>query len=534
MSSMALIKAVQNTRPRINKELCEGLTSARLKTAPSQINRVLRTTFENSKVVQYLDWEYCTPNEQFNYTVRKRNNSRQFDHAVNDMIMLKLRFKFATGQIHEEPLLVPFSEKYNIIKVRGTRFVASPTWADNLFSLEGQTLFMPVTKNKIKFHRESYRFIADGEHWTADIHHSRLQNLERSNVPTNRQPLLLNYLLAAHGVTKTFKDLFKADITYGLGDEITEELYPKDKFVICTSFGKSPINRKVHQTLDVRLAVKIEDFARLDIQSVIAGFFYLTDCGSERNFLDIEQFENVELWKMSLVFFTWRSIDQELGQRQIQAHIETVNQYIDELVLLRLQKENLDVTNINELFIYIIQNFTDMSVHNIPCDTSDKYLHVTNTMIFDIVKMISELSFAVEKLSGDRLTENNIRNCFRDAFAYDRALKVVSTNKAAIATLDSPNECAFFKVTGVCNTANKMTGKGRSMDSNNPATVCHPSQAITHSYGLKSKASPAIGTRVNPFLELDAYDKVVIRKDQEEIYDNALELLGFPARKKTI
>lgn len=525
-----LLHAIQNSKPRLNKDIAEGLTSQQLKDGVKVIDKVLRSTFQHFDFISYEGIAFCSPREQYILQVRKRNGQRLYDHAITDMYMVKLKFNFLNGIRHEEPLLIPFSKIFNLITIRGSKFVASPTFADNLFSLDNGSVFVAVQKNKIMFHRESYRFIANNRHWTADIHHSKIQNLDKSNVPTNRHPLLLLYLLCTHGLTETFSKMFNCDINYGDKEDITIDAYPADKYVICQTFGVFPGVRKSEEVTDIRIAVKIKDFERLDVQSAIAGFFYITDYSSERSFIELDELENVEMWKMAMVFFTWKNIDTETGLKQVDSHLETVMQYLDDVVVAKIKTEGLKIENVNELFLHIIKSFSKMAINDIPNDTSTKYVHVNSVLLFDIIRMISELSFALSKLEGERLTENNIRNCFRDYFSFDRAYKLVTTGKNAITTLDSPLSNLFYKVTGIVASTNKAQGKAKGNDANDPKNAAYPTQAVTHSYQYKTKSSPPGLSRFSPFLELDDNMGVKVRDDQKEVVNNALELFRSKQR----
>lgn len=530
MAKHRLLKRIQDSKPRLNTDIAEGLTSAQLKDAVKVIDKVLFSTFQHFDFISYEGISFCTPREQYILQVRKRNGQRLYDHAVTDMFMVKIKFNLLNGIKHEEPLFLPFSKMYNLITIRGSKFVASPTFADNLFSLDNGSVFVAVQKNKIKFHREPYKFLANQRHWSADVHHSKIQNLDKSNVPTNRHPLLLLYLLCTYGMTETFSKMFNCDIVYGDKEDITVDAYPANEFVICKTFGEFPGVRKSEEVTDIRLAVKIEDFNRLDVQSAIAGFFYITDYSSEKSFIEIDELENIEMWKLAMVFFTWKTIDTELGLKQIDSHLETVMQYLDDVVVSKLKTEGLKINDINELFLHIIKSFSSMAINNIPNDTSTKHIHVTSVLLFDIIRMISELSFALSKLEGDRLTENNIRNCFRDYFSFDRAFKLVTTGKNAISSLDSPLSNLFYKVTGVVASTNKSIGKAKGNDANDPKNAAYPTQAITHSYHYKTKSSPAGLGRISPFLLLDDNMGVKIRPEQRDVLNNALELFRSKQR----
>lgn len=530
MHKLKLIRHIMGKQPRFNEEICEGICAERMTHAASYIDKIITAASQGFRGVTYEGFDNCTPKEQFTFTVRKRNSTRSFEHAHSDMYMIKTKFKILGKTDFVQPLLIPYVRRGNLLTVRGSTFVASPTYADNMFSVEGGSLFMPVTRNKIKFHRESYRFLADGVDWTADVHHSKMQNLDRSNVPTNRHPLLMNYLFALYGVTGTFKDHLNAEIHYGTEDEITLEKYPIEDWVHCSTLGVPPIARRI-ELFDARLVVKREDFDRPDIQSAIASFYYMTDYGSERTYLDLDEFDlkdeetgHYTMWLFSLSYFTWKTIDIDLAIRQLIVHLNTVESYLDDLVLARLRNEGLNITSITELFIFIIQNFAAMDIATELSDQSNKYIHVTNVLLFDIVKMISELMFALNKLSGDRLKESNIRKAFIDAYHYDKAMKITSGNKACIDSLDSANDLLLLKATATICGGNKGSSKSKMGDMSNPALKLNATHSLLYTTAFKTKSTP-IGNKVNIFLELGPQDKVLVPEAVAPIIDQAAKLL---------
>lgn len=521
---LEFINAMCDDAPKFNRRLCEGLSTLEMRNAETFIDKVMQAAAESFHGVTYHGYKRCTPEEQFFYTTKKRHGRRTFEHAHSSMYMLKMKFSIFGKTTIWQPLLMPYLERGNLFTLRNSRFTVSPTLADNLFSVDSESVFMPMTRSKVKFVRMMYHFMADGRTISGDVHHSRLHFTEKSKVPTGRFPTLMNYLFCMYGFTNVFSNLFDAEVKYGSREEINPDTYHESEYVICSSRGVSPTRRNYEMT-DIQLAVRREDFERNSVKSAISAFFYILDHYSEREIVDEDFLEDTEFWKATLVFFTWKTIEAGQGLQQIENHLNSIGQYIDELVKNKLRYENIDVSTIDQLFVFIINNFSEMSIGSDVADTQGKQLQVVPIVLLDVIMMISQFMFQMQKHADPkRCTERNIRQCFAKFFKFNAAERIVRGH-AEVESLDSATDCMISKVTANLVSQNKRSSKSKMSEMTDPAFALHPNLAISNTYTYITKSSPSARARANPFMNTGVNNEVLPIEGTEHIVEQAIKCL---------
>lgn len=521
-----LLTAMMADAPEFNRRVCEGLSWHELSKSEAFIDKVMQAAASSFTGVTYEGYERCTPEEQFYYTTKKRHNRRTYEHAHSSMYMIKMKFRIFGKAVHWQPLLLPYLERGNVFTLRNSRFVVGPTLADNLFSVEPESVFVPMTRSKVKFVRMMYHFLANNATMSGDVHYSRLHFAEKSKVPTNRFPTLMNYLFSMYGVTNVFKNMFDTEIHYGNKEEINTDRFPPSDWVICSSRLESPMRRNYTMT-DIRIAVPVNCFERNSVKSALAAFYYITDYYSEVETIHPDDLEDPEMWKAVLVHFTWKTIEPGQGMQQITNHLESIGQYIDELVKNKLRYENVDVDTIDQMFVFIINNFAKMCVESDVSDPLGKQLQVVPIVLLDVIMMISQFMFQMQKHSDPkRCTERNIRQCFAKFFRYNVAERMARGGHREVESLDSATDSMAAKVTSIIHQQNKRGGgKSKMSEMSDPAFALHPNQAYSNTYTNITKSDPSGRSRVNPMICLGPNCEVLPIPGTEDIVEQAIEMV---------
>lgn len=525
MPDLNVLRKTHARVPKMNASICEGLAVEEMKGCEEYIDRVMSCAAECFPPgLVYTGYKRVTPRAQFAEMTRPRNNKRSFEVTRSDMYMTRFNFAFEGKALKPRYLMMPYVNRGGIIKIRDSKFVISPTLVDNLFSVEDEKVYMPVTRSKLTFFRHPYYFIANDQTITTDIYWSKLHYSRKDEAAKTKFPQLVNYLFCHHGVTGTFKKYFDTDVVIGNTNTITEEQYPATDWVICQTKGIKPKTRGFTGDItNVRLAIPIEKFTKT-IKSVVASFYHILDNTTYLPFMVDEYMDDVSVWKRALARFIWKDVVERQACQQIDGHLRSISHYLDELVLRKFRYEGIEVDNILSLFVYIIENFPRMTIENNVAGTHGKFLSVVPNVMFNAVKMIFNLMFELDRLEGAKLRMDSINRLFDRNFKQIVMMSIPTTNPE-VTTLESATDCLVYKTTSQIVTHSKAGSKSKSAEMNNPAFLLDPEQCTAHSILMISKSSPSARGRIQPFIETDKHGKIIPNPRLAPLRDNLRELM---------
>ena len=510
-----VISALQNSMPRFNENVCEGLACKQLTDVDDHIHQVvvaISKTFPEG--LTYHGYRRCTPYEQFQYQSHLPGRPRLFDMSPSDVYMAQFHFKFQGKDLPPKPMLLPYVNRGGVITLRGSKFVISPAMVDNLFSIEEGNIFVPLTRSRINFSPVHTSFIANEREVNVDAVYSLLYNLKKGEGATKCVPTLANYLFAYHGVTETFKRYFGVEVHIGSEKKINKDNFPSNKWVICKSNGNTYSRRYgSYSKTPMRIALPASEFkSRRELESTVGAYFYVLDHISDHGFVTEEQLDTPRLWQRALVRFIFKSIDSEQKAiTQIETHLESLNYYIDELVRRKLEYEKIPVKNMKELLHYMICNFTNMTMSAEVSSTHNKYLVTTQFVLHDITCDLFRMMYSTKKLTGARLTIDAVEKVLR-GFPTDKILNIASSGHGEVNSLESASDCMLWKVTMPVIPQTRATGKtgnNKASEMKDPTYQLSETITTTNSYLAISKSAPSGRGKLNPFMRLEENGAVI-------------------------
>jgi len=535
-----VIGMLQDKMPRLNPEICEGLAMSQLDQVEDTIHQVMLSIAKSfPEGVTYHGYSRCTPKEQFLAQSNLPNRPSRFDMSPSDLYMVKFHLQFNGKPMKHRYMLLPYANRGGTIQLRTSVFHISPAVVDNLFSVEDNNVFVPLTRSRINFSSIFASYIADGQEvYTKAVFSPLFKPKKEQEQATHRWSTLANYLFAYHGMSEAYKRYFGLDVVYGL-NEINEENYPRDKWVICSSDGnRSTRRRSKGAAMDkspIRLAIPRKQYFHPDHQAtneeLVAATFFVLDHLCHLGFMNVDDLDNPGLWSRALIRFIFKNADKEKKyMEQIEAHLETLNHYVDELVRRKLKAENIPVTDMKGLIHYMMVNYTRMVSECQPNDNEGKCLSITQFVLFDIVCALFKMMYATKKLEDQRLTPEGIEKAFR-TFPVDKIFEI-TTGHGEVSTLETASDCLIYKVTTPVISQTKATGKSenqKASEMKNPAYALHPSVIGPYSYVAINKSEPSGKGRVNPFIKLGKNGRIISDPGLEPLMRNVEELLAEPA-----
>lgn len=519
-----LLQLMRQEAPKLNSRLCEGYAYEESFNFERHLDQVARQVARGlPEGMQYAGYTRVTPQERLAEVTRPKNNKRSFEISRSDMYMLRMNFKFQGQALKPRYIFIPFLRHGGTMALRDSKYLITPTLSDNLFSIEDGTIFMPVTRARFTFNRAPYHFMANGRTETVDIYWAKLHHSKKNEAPKSRLPQLVNYILTEHGLTRTFKQFFNADIVYGDSDMINDTDFPEDEWVITRTSGVKPrgrITAYIPPTLNI--AVRKEDYNRT-IMSALASVFYIADVCSQLEFFDIRDLDDPLLWRRALARFIWKSVDERDAIKQVDDHLASIQDYIDDIVIAKLRHEGIEANGILELFHYIVVNFADMTIHNDVAGTHNKMLTVTPNVMFPAVAMLFNMMFTLQRIDPARLRLDAIERALDKTFKSSVMLRIGSGHPE-VSILESATDQMCYKISGQLHVPSKNSGKSKSGEMQDPAFWLHPEMITAHSWLMITKSSPSGRGRLNPFMQLDSEGHIIPNPEHDKFRQNLKEL----------
>ena len=516
MLGTKLLKRCMDTAPRMNPELASGLAYHQSTSIERYIDQVIDcASISFPEGLTYHGYRPATPEEQLTHLTRQYRSKKNYELAPSDLYMCAYFFKFKGEELKTRYIQLPYIRPGGLIRVRGSSFVVSPVLTDNIFSITNDQIYMPVTRGKLTFKKINVNFKANGEVVSVDAIYSLIYNIKREDKHSQRESLLIHYLLAVYGVKETFRKYFGFDIVYG-EEDITPQKYPSSDWVICSTQGLRPANKGYNNYMpsSMRIAVPKEHYSQT-VASAVGGIFYIID--REPDMVSPEHMENILFWRRLLPRFIKSNVGLETkAMDEMNAHFESLDAYMDDLVRRRLQQEDIPRENIYDLLAHVMNTFSERTMN---CEAADmitnKQLETIRPLLTDIVYSISTLTFKLWKMQGERLNLQNIMGDF-DKFFPTNAIYKINRSHGEVSSLESATDLLPLAVTKSLIPQTKATSVRKSNRENemtDPAFALHPSQCLVSTYLFITKSDPSARSSINHFLKLGPNGEVIVEPE---------------------
>ena len=527
--------------PPFNESICEGIAIEHMAKVESYINNVIKCA--EPGFPEGLRYEYpqrCTPKEAYAFATRNgsKNNSnkRSFELAESNIYLMKYYFSFNGEMLPPKYLYLPYVTDGGMISIRGARFCISPVLTDKAISVGPDSLFIPLTRAKLTFNRILHHFIINGMTTSAYIVYSTVYNRSQKNIRLNGKPTvqanhtLMHYLFCKYGVIKTFKYFAGADVVIGKPDDITVAKYPRDQWVICQSTGLKPhgLKDRYYVSTQLRLALPAEQYNQV-VASMIGGFFYVVDHFPQRiepQYLDGDG--ELHLWRVLLGHVIWGSnVSEGKLAEDANAHMESLDEYVDEMAREILREENIHAADLYQLFMYIIENMSELILTG-STDVGSMYnkrLTVLRYVLSNLIGAIFQFMFKLRSNTKKQLTKEDIITAM-NRINSDTIVQI-NKNHGEVTTVSSPGDNKFFKITSKivlqANSAGKSASKGSL---NDQSMLLHSSILEIGSFGNLPKSDPTGRSVANGHLICDEAGNIHRNPDLKDVIDNVQRLIN--------
>lgn len=528
-----LFDLIQTEVPKMNPLICKGLVTEQIKEAERYIEMVIESAADTFPPgLEYVECKRCTPNEEFSELTRERYNKQVYDLARSDFYMVKYIFKYNGELLPPRYMMLPFLGKAGTITIRGSQFVVNPVITDKLFSVDHSRVFMPITRDKITFERQTHSYYVDKQRVTTSvvwghIHHlaKKKSSLRTGTAKITATTCLAHYLFALDGVTAAYKRFANCDVKLGHTTEICKETYPEKDWVICKSSGIMPasITDKFYKHTDVAIAIPRKAFTPF-VEALTAGLFYVVDHFPER--LRPEWLDNSTSWRITLGHLIYKNNESEGKlQEDVNAHFDSLDAYVDTKTRETFAEEGIGCRDIYEIFAYMIQNMPDMIINADVSSLYDKRLTVLRYLLQDLVNSIFRMTFALKrklKKEGRELKKTDIIKAMDKDLKSTAIVQRLTSKHGEVNTMAYPGDNMVFKLTSRIILQSSATGTNKNSAGmlKDPSKHLHASLAEVGSYLNQPKFDPTGQSRINPYLNVGVDGIIHQSEEHKELIDN--------------
>ena len=527
-----LIEFIKKDTPPLNPILAEGLAVEHMRHSEEYLDSICRVVLkdlEKTADIHYLGFERVPPTEEFiELTKGKNNGPRQFNMARTDTYMIKMKFRHR-DTLYEKYISMPFVSQAGMMHIYGTNYAVTPVLADKIISVTPPKIFVRLMSVRLNFEKENYHYIANGIRQTYPVVISEVyKNRDKKNKNKKFVPEtpMVFYLLCRYGMTGMFKHYLDTDVVYGTyGEDITEDKYPEDRYVICRSLGQK--HRKLlvrdYAPCDVAIVIPEEKFTPT-MKNIISGCFYILDQFVGE--ISVDSFDDTDMWIVCLgkVLFN-PSVNPGKLLMDINDHLSSVDQYINEIMKVKFKRIHLNIEDMYQLFFVIIDKFEEWhhAYMNKESDLYNKELSVLYYILSDLTKQIVNFCYQIKKKNknGD-IKDNDVKDAFRSKLKTD-AYSNITVEHGEVNVVNYSGDNMIFGVTQQLvaqDRTSKKRSRKESVDLGDPTKRLNVSMAEVRTYSGMAKAAPDGSTRLNLHLNVDEEGAVIRNKDLQPMLDD--------------
>lgn len=509
--------------PPLNELVANGLAVEHMTHAERYIDDVWRSVAKEFPAeFQYLGCRRCTHTEEYRETVRKRSVRSTYDVAQTSFYMMQYNFAFQGQKLKPKYIYLPFVTENCTIYISNGRYLVSPVLADRVISVGLNYVFIRLLRDRMTFEKLNHHFKVNDERETVSVVWSNVyhktEQMKKLKNPLKMKCTLAHYLFCKYGFTETMERFAHTKPIVGDHNTIDSRTYPPDQWVICKSNQTKPkgVGFGPWTPSNLRIAIRKEDFERSPMaKNLVAGLFYVVDYFPER-FEDPRWVDDTR-WMMILMGqIIWApSVPEGRLANDCAAHIASLDDYIDSIMIDKFKEIDRPVGDLYELFAMLVENFNQWLLEGADKINSmyGKELNVIGFLLETLTFLIVRLNFRLKAAAKKELKLRDVENALQQV--KQGALFSLVKTSGCLSTTSSPGDNKAFKLTTILipQTASQkgVGGKDRGVI-DDPTKRLHISVAEIGGAFNIPKSEPSGRARLNPHVRLSE-NGLVLRHD---------------------
>jgi hypothetical protein len=515
----------------------QGLGVLYMKNAEEYIDQVFHSASKslNAFGLQYVGYERCTPQEEYEEVTKARNNKRIFDIAKSDVYMVKYLFTFQGIPLPPRFIYLPYVNEGGIFSLGGSQYHITPVMSDKVISPGDNSVFVRLLRDKIIFRRLPYTLIVDDVRETRHVVWAQIYRkpTENTKVPatTKANTCIAHYLFAKYGFRQAFIKFAGFDPIVGK-DEINTTTYTSDEYVICKSSQIKPKTfiGDFYVPTEIRIAIPKTHWNELT-KALVVGLFYVIDHFPSR--FEPEHLDNnTMLWMLLLgeIVFSARYSHSKLYS-SIEEHFASLDDYVDTINVIKLRENGYHVKDFYDLLSLILDKFATFVNNNEHASMNmfGKSLEVLYYMLYDITASIFKVNFRLSKLASKKpLTEKDIIETFNTNMKPG-VVYSLSSGKIIAESVSYSGDHMYPKITSKIT---EQEGGAGGMRGQRTRTVVDEDKRLDismiegGSVLFLSKSNPTPVGKINPYMSIDIKTGTILPNPKfDELREKTRKLL---------
>lgn len=528
-------RLVSKHTPQANPHVMNGLAETYMQHAEAYIDSVFQSASRSFPAgLEYVGFARCTETEEYNEITRLKNNKRTFDLARSNLFLVKYHFKFEGKELPPRYIYLPFVEPGGIIYLGGSCFHLSPVLTDKVISPGMNSIFVRLLRDKVNFERCYHSFVLNGVNETVQIVWSRIYRrsteIKKMPVTTKANTSIVHYLLAKFGFHEMFERFCGFRPIIG-GEELDEKSYPASDWMICESSQIKPKTfvGDFYNPCRIRIVVPKHCWNSFT-QSLVAGFFYVAD-----HFPDAVKpafVDSKSQWMVLLgnIIFSGVYGAGKLHD-DIQEHFYSLDEYVDGLVIKKLEEIGHSINDFYDLMALILRHFDSWVINAADNMISlyGKTMEVLYYVLYDITSAIFRTNFRLNKLATKKkLTDKEIVEVMNKQLKMGVIYGLTRAN-IAVSSVSYSGDNKYPKITSVVAMQQSISGATRGRRARvvvDSSKRIHTSMVEAGSLLFLSKSNPTPAVRANMYLNMDLATGTIMPKPKfEEIRQKTERML---------
>jgi hypothetical protein len=516
--------------PSLNPVLANGLAVEHLRYVEKYIDDVFRVVAGAFPPgMTYDGCRRCTPIKEYAEATKKKGNRSAFDVARSDIYLVEYKFSYLGEVLQPKFLYLPFVSKAGTIHLGGSRFVISPVLSDRVITIGMTNVFLRLLKAKLIINRTTHHYVASGEQETVEVAWSNVYN-ERVDPNSPKATVvaectLMHYLLCKYGLTEAFWRFGQCVPVVGDESEVNDDTHPSAQWVICHSRQIKPkgFGKFEYAPSGMRLAILREQYTPM-VKNLVAGFFYVVDHFPARVLPKAEYYNSTRLWQVLLGHLIWSGNAYEgTLYTNVQDHIASLDEYVDSLMLVKLEDAGYPCQNIYELFALVL---IKMDVWLLTGDDRvntmyDKELDVLSYVCRPITEAIVKLYFKLKSAQKKELNAKKI-NKIMDMNIKPGVIFRIRKEHGEVTTTTTSGDNMALKITNLLvpqSASSRNRNKKDRVAISDPAKRLHASVAEVGCYLGLPKSEPTGRSRLNLALQISPSGQVLRNPEFADLLD---------------
>ena len=511
--------AITNT-PKFNPLIMNGLATHYMPFALEYLDAVFKSASKSFPPgLEYVNYERCTPLEEFDEVTRARNTKRQYDLAKSDIFLVKFYFKYEGEILPPRFIYLPFVGEGGIFSLGGTKYHMTPVLSDKVISPGIDSVFVKLLRDKLIFKRFYHSMIVDDKREMTQIVWSAIYRKGSSGnkVPKTTKALstVAHYLFARYGVSQTFQKYCGFIPVIG-GTEINAVTYPPSDWIICSSISIKPKTfiGRFYEPTTIKMAIPKNEW-NLFSKALVSGFYYVVDNFPDR--LKVADIDLTQTWMILLghIIFSGHFSEGKL-HGNIEKHFASIADYVDCIIVEKLKEIGYFVEDFYDLLAMILRDFNKIINQSAGNNNSvyNKNMEVLYYAMFDITAGIFKVNFKLNELVSKKLiTKKDVIETFNKQLKPGAVFSLAS-GKVVASSLTYCGDHKYPKVTALVTEQENLPGANRSRKTRKSISErdrIHTSMLEVGSLLFLSKNNPTPVVRTNPFLNIDVATGNIIR-----------------------